>query len=71
MSRLQATPSILFPPLAGATMTKNPSLMVSCTIFAIFVTTNFKAYEKQSNSIGYDMLGNDHDRLGTGGKLFG
>lgn len=45
--------------------------MVSCTIFVIFVTTNFNAYEKQSNSIGYDMLGNDHDRLGTGRKLFG
>lgn len=71
MSSLQAIPSILFPPLTGATMTKNPSLMVSCTIFAIFVKTNFNAYEKQSNSIGYDMLGNDHDRLGTGGKLFG
>ena len=71
MSRLQATPSILFPPLAGATMTKTPSLMVSCTIFAIFGTTNFNAYEKQSNSIGYDMLGNDHDCLGTGGKQFG
>jgi hypothetical protein len=52
-------------------MTKNPSLKVSCTIFANFGTTNFNAHEKQSNSIGYDMLGNDHDRLGTGGKLFG
>lgn len=71
MSRLQATPTILFLPLAGATTTKSPSLMVNCTIFAIFVTTNFNAYEKQSNSIGYDMLGNDHDRLGTGGKQFG
>ena len=71
MSRLQSTPTTIFPPLAGATMTKNPSLMVSCTIFAIFVTTNFNPYEKQSNSIGYDMLGNDHDRLGTGRKQFG
>ena len=71
MSHFQVIPSILFPPLAGATMTKNHSLIMSCTIFAIFVTTNFNAYEKQSNSIGYDMLGNDHDRLGTGGKLFG
>lgn len=71
MPRFQAIPSIPFPPLAGATMTKNPSLKVSCTIFAIFVTTNFNAHENQSNSIGYDMLGNDHDRLGTGRKLFG
>ena len=71
MPRFQATPSIIFPPLAGATMTRTPSLKMSCTIFAIFVTTNFSAYEKQSNSIGYDMLGNDHDRLGTGGKQFG
>ena len=27
MSRHQATPAILFPPLAGATMTKNSSIL--------------------------------------------
>ena len=71
MSCLQVILAIIFPPLAGVTMTKNHSLITSCTIFAIFVTTNFNAHEKQSNSIGYDMHGNDHDRQGTGRKLFG
>jgi hypothetical protein len=44
---------------------------VGCAIFVVLITINTTEHEKQSNSIGYDMLGNDHDRLGTGRKLFG